>query len=109
VDEDARSALSRMRKGAVIVASCKPIKADDDNPPHERAKREYIDILDDDADRFFCTDKYWNDKKLALEFEVKSSGVVRKIGKASVLAAPALGISATASQARPHGTRHGWK
>jgi hypothetical protein len=109
VDEDARSALSRTRKGAVIVASCKPIKADDDNPPHERAKREYIDILEDDADRFFCTDEYWNDKKVALEFEVKSNGVVRKIGKASVLAAPALGISATASQARPHGTRHGRK
>jgi hypothetical protein len=103
VDSAARKALSRMRKGAVIVASCKPIKADDDNPPHERAKREYIDILDDDADRFFCTDEYWGDKALALEFEVKSSGVVRKIGTAAALAAPALGISSTASQARPHG------
>ncbi|MGE0232479.1 MAG: metallohydrolase [Flavobacteriaceae bacterium] len=109
VDPDARSALSQTRKGAIIVASCKPIKADDDNPPHERAKREYVDILDDDADRFFCTDEYWNDKKVALEFEVKSNGIVRKIGKASALAAPALGISATASQARPHGTGHGGK
>jgi hypothetical protein len=103
VDSDARSALSQTRKGAVIIASCKPIKADDDNPPHERAKREYIDIVDDDADRFFCTDEYWDEKEIALEFEVKSSGVVRKIGAASALAAPALGISATASQARPHG------
>jgi hypothetical protein len=109
VDEDARSALSRTRKGAVIVASCKPIKADDDNPPHERAKREYIDIVDRDIDRFFCSDEYWNDNKVSLEFEVTLSGVVRKIGKASVLAAPALGISATASQARPHGIRHGRK
>jgi hypothetical protein len=103
VDPDARSALSQTRKGAVIVASCKPIKADDDNPPHERAKREYIDILDDDADRFYCTDEFWNDKNIALEFEVKSSGVVRKIGAAAKIAASALGISATASQARPHG------
>jgi hypothetical protein len=109
VDQDARSALSQTRKGAVIVASCKPIKADDDNPPHERAKREYIDILDNDANRFFCTDEYWNQKEVALEFEVKSSGVVRKIGAASALAAPALGISATASQARPHGKGHGRK
>lgn len=69
----------------------------------------FIDILDDDADRFFCTDEYWNDKKIALEFEVKSNGIVRKIGKASALAAPALGISATALQARPHGTGHGGK
>jgi hypothetical protein len=104
VDSDARNALSQTRKGAVIVASCKPIKADDDNPPHERAKREYVDILDDDADRFFCTDEYWNDKGLVLEFEIKSSGIVRKIGKAAALAAPALGISATASHARPHGS-----
>lgn len=103
VDKPARNALSQTRKGAVIVASCKPIKADDDNPPHERAKREYIDIVGDDKDRFFCTDEYWDKKELALEFEVKSSGVVRKIGAASVIAAPALGISATASQARPHG------
>jgi hypothetical protein len=50
VGEAARNALSQTRKGAVIVASCKPIKKDDDNPPHERAKREYIDILDDDED-----------------------------------------------------------
>ena len=103
VDKPARNALSQTRKGAVIVASCKPIKADDDNPPHERAKREYIDIVGGDKDRFFCTDEYWDEKGLALEFEVKSSGVVRTIGAASVIAAPALGISATASQARPHG------
>jgi hypothetical protein len=104
VDSDARNALSQTRKGAIIVASCKPIKADDDNPPHERAKREYIDILDDDADRFFCTDEYWNKKELVLEYEIKSSGIVRKIGTAAALAAPALGISATASHARPHGS-----
>ena len=103
VDKPARNALSQMRKGAVIVASCKPIKADDDNPPHERAKREYVDILGGNKDRFFCTDEYWDKKELALEFEVKSSGVVRNIGEAAVIAAPALGISATASQARPHG------
>jgi hypothetical protein len=103
VDEDARSALSQTRKGAVIIASCKPIKKDDDNPPHERAKREYIDILDGDADRFFCTDEYWAAKGQTLEFEIKASGVIRRIGKAAVLAAPALGISATAAHARPHG------
>jgi hypothetical protein len=102
VDSDARSALSQKRKGAVIIASCKPIKADDDNPPHDRAKREYVDIAGSE-DRFFCTDEYWNEKKVSLEFEVKSSGIVRKIGSAAAIAAPALGISATASQARQHG------
>ena len=103
VDPDARAALSQTRKGAVIVASSKPIKEDDDNPPHERAKREYVDILDGDDERFYCTDEYWDDENQALEFEVKASGITRKLAKAAALAAPALGIGATAAQARQHG------
>jgi len=104
VDEDARDALAQPRKGAVIVASSKPIKDDDDNPPHHRAKREYIDIVDGDDDRFFCTDEHWDDDEQTLEFEVKASGVVRKLATAAALAAPALGISATAAHARQHGS-----
>lgn len=103
VDEDARNALSQTRKGAIIVASSKPIKDDDDNPPHHRAKREYIDIVDGDDDRFFCTDEHWDGDGQTLEFEVRASGVVRKLAKAAALAAPALGISATAAHARQHG------
>ena len=103
VDPDARNALSQTRKGAVIVASSKEIKKDDDNPPHERAKREYVDILDGDAERFYCTDEYWDDESQALEFEVKASGITRKIAKAAARAAVALGIGATAAQARQHG------
>ena len=103
VDPGAREALSQTRKGAVIVSSSKPIKKDDDNPPHERAKREYIDILDGDDERFFCTDEYWSDENQVLEFEIKASGIIRKVAKAAALAASALGIGATAAQARPHG------
>lgn len=103
VDPDAREALSQTRKGAVIIASSKPIKKDDDNPPHERAKREYIDILDGDDERFYCTDEYWADENQALEFEIKASGIPRKLAKAAALAAPALGIGATAAHARQHG------
>jgi len=103
VDPDARAALSQTRKGAVIVASSKPIKKDDDNPPHERAKREYIDILDGDDERFYCTDEYWHEESQALEFEVKASGITRKLAKAAALAARPLGIGATAAQARQHG------
>ena len=103
VDQDARSALSQSRKGAVVIASSKPIKDDDDNPPHDRAKREYVDILDGDDDRFYCTDEHWDDEGQALEFEIKTSGVVRKMARTAALAAPALGISATAAHARQHG------
>lgn len=103
VDEDARSALSQIRKGAVVVSSSKPIEKDDDNPPHERAKREYIDIVDDDLERFYCTDEYWTKENYALEFEVKASGITRKVAQASAYAAGALGIGGTATQARHHG------
>lgn len=103
VDEQARSALSQTRKGAVVIASCKTIKADDDNPPHERAKREYLDILDGDSDRFFCIEEHWEKQGQSLEFVIKANGVTRKIARAAALAASALGISATAAHARPHG------
>jgi len=103
VDEDARAALSQTRKGAVIVASCKPIKKDDDNPPHERAKREYVDIVDGDGSRFFCTDEHWRTEAKALEFEIKAIGITRKLATAAAAAAPALGIGATAARPRHHG------
>ena len=103
VDPDARESLSQTRKGAVIVASSKPIKKDDDNPPHERAKQEYVDIVDGDDERFYCTDEYWADENRALEFEIKASGITRKMAKAAALAVPALGIGATAAHARHHG------
>jgi hypothetical protein len=103
VDPDAREALSQTRKGAVIIASSKPIKKDDDNPPHERAKREYIDILEGDPERFTCTDEYWAKENQPLEFEIKASGITRKLAKATTLAAPALGVGVTAAHARQHG------
>jgi|GEM_PF-625703 len=103
VDPDARSALSQTRKGAVIIVSSKPIKKDIDNPPHERAKREYIDILNEDDECFYCTDEFWADEGQTLEFEIKASGITRKLARAAALAAPALGIGATAAHARQHG------
>ena len=54
-------------------------------------------------ERFYCTDEYWADENQALEFEIKASGITRKLAKAAALAAPALGIGATAAHARPHG------
>lgn len=102
VDPEARNALSQTRKGAVIVASSKPIKKDDDNPPHERAKREYQDILEGDEERFYCTDEYWNAQNQSLEFEIGPGGITRLITESSG-AASALGIGGVASQPRQHG------
>lgn len=102
VDPEARNALSQTQQGAVIVASSKPIENDDDNPPHERAKREYLDILGNDEERFFCTDEYWKKHTQALEFEIGSGGVTRRIPESSK-ASSALGIGGVAAQPRHHG------
>lgn len=103
VDPDARDALSRTRKGAIVIASSKPIKADDDNPPHDRAKREYVEIVDRDGERFICTDEHWSESGTVLEYEIKASGVVKKLAAATAGAASSMGVGATAAQPRQHG------
>jgi hypothetical protein len=106
VCDDARSALAQTREGAVIVASCKPIKADDDNPPHERAKREYLDIVENEDDRFFCTGEHPNEKSPeTLEFEVTSAGPEKGRKEIKAAAIAGLGIGGIAQQVRAHGKR----
>ena len=103
VNVDARSALAQARKGAIIVASCKTIDPDDCDPPSDRAKREYISILDDDDERFLCVADVWDDEGRALQYEIASSGITKKVKSAAKAAVAALGVGATASQARGHG------
>ena len=103
VCDDARSALAQTRKGAVIVASCEHIDPEDADPPSDRAKREYISIVDGKKDRFLCVADVWDDEKQPLRYEVGASGVTKVVKSAAKAAATALGIGATAAQARPHG------
>ncbi|TXJ29888.1 MAG: cobyric acid synthase CobQ [Chitinophagaceae bacterium] len=42
--------LDNHRKGAKIIASCKPIEDNDDDPPHYAAKQEYLKKLDKVSD-----------------------------------------------------------
>jgi hypothetical protein len=105
VCEDARSALAQTRKGAVIVASCEHIDPEDADPPSDRAKREYITIVDDKAERFVCVADIWEDEAQPLKFNIGSSGVIKAVKNAARAAVGALGIGATAAQARPHGRR----
>jgi hypothetical protein len=73
VCEDARSALSQTRKGAVVVASSKAIKDDDNDPPCIRAKREYEAIVKDAGGSFKCVGEP-EDNPGVLEFEVGQDG-----------------------------------
>lgn len=102
VDSDARSALSQTLEGAVIVASSKPIKDGDSDPPCIRAKREYVSIVDDD-DRFFCTCEYpCEEGPEVLEFVITALGPEKK-SRTLRSVATTLGVGATARTPRDHG------
>ena len=50
-DKPAKTSLEILdykRGSAKVVASCKEIKNDDDNPPHYRAKQEYVKKVKDE-------------------------------------------------------------
>lgn len=102
VNEEARKALSQTRSGAIIVASCKPITDDDCDPPCIRAKREYVDIVNEATGQFFCTGEYPNaDAVEPLEFTVGEHGL-----QASAKTQAAAKLAAVVSSARtpmPHG------
>jgi hypothetical protein len=58
VSVTAQHALAQARPGAVIVASSNPIKAEEADPPSDRAKREYVAIVNGVSGRFLCTGEY---------------------------------------------------
>ena len=107
VCEAARNALGQIRKGAIVVASSKTIDPNDSDPPCDRAKREYISIVDDKNDRFICVADVWEDEERALEYEITASGITKTVKSAAKAATAAMGIGATASQARAHGRADG--
>ncbi|MFA6528367.1 MAG: metallohydrolase [Candidatus Gracilibacteria bacterium] len=55
ISDKARNALGQARSSASIVASCKPISDDDNDPPCVRAEREYKKIAEEVGGEFLCT------------------------------------------------------
>ncbi|WP_018973147.1 hypothetical protein [Rudaea cellulosilytica] len=90
VSADARSALAQARTGALIIASCKPIKDDDADPPCIRAQREYKSILTGVGGLFFCTGETPNTwAPEPLEIEITAAGAKKKAARTSAAAAVA--------------------
>ena len=91
VSEKARSALGQARYGAKIIASCKPIRDDDGDPPCTRAKREYESILDPVFGKFLCTGETpftW--APAPIDIEIHAAGPkVRAVEAATAAAATA--------------------
>lgn len=77
VSEDAKSALSQARQGAVIVSSSEEIKDDDSDPPNYQAMKEYESIVDESDGTFQCLADYKPSKGKApevLTYKLTNSG-----------------------------------
>lgn len=89
VSEKARLALGQARFGAKIIASSKPIKDEDGDPPCTRAKREYESILDPVYGKFLCTGETpfaW--APAPIDIDILAGGPrVRELGSATAAAA----------------------
>jgi hypothetical protein len=73
--EDSLAILGKALDGARVVASCKPIKPDDDNPPHHAAKAEYVKVVG--KNNFISLSEVGNPKRpLPTTFEMSENGPV---------------------------------
>lgn len=93
VCDDARKALSQARSGAIIVSSSIPIKDNSDDPPCIRAKREYVDIVDNVNGSFKCVGEYPSEKSPdVMEFEIGNNGPRLKTKQMKTSVAVSSGI-----------------
>lgn len=99
VSEAARNALGQARYGAKIIASSKPIKDDDGDPPCTRAKREYESILDPVYGKFYCTGEtphWWATAPIDIDItaagpKVRESATATAAAATAAAAAPRAG------------------
>lgn len=98
VSQDARSALSQTRSGAVLIASSDPIKDDDNDPPCYGAKLEYEEIARGAGGTFVCTGEYPSASAPApLELLIASDGITLSAGERTKSLARALKPAAVVS------------
>jgi hypothetical protein len=94
--------LNKKREGAKIIASCKPIKDDDDNPPHYAARDEYVKVVD--GENFYVTMEYPNeDNPLPLIFRVTGNGPQKTEKPTSSAIASSAAIGSTVGNPQTYG------
>ena len=102
VCKDARNALSQTRRGAVIVASSKPVEDDDNDPPCIRAKREYQAIAKTADGSFKCVGEHPTKKNPeVMEFEIGENGP--RLRSKPMKAAAIVGAGSVGTQPLAHG------
>jgi len=95
---EARNALSQAKPGATLIASSKPVKDDDNDPPCIRAKREYVEIAEDCSGSFECVG---DSSPKAVAIEVGPNGP--KLRGKRLAAAAIVGSGVIGSQPVGHG------
>jgi len=106
VSEDARNALSQMRRGGAIVSSSAKILDDDCDPPCYGAKREYEGIAHEASGTFYSTaEDADTETGEPLEFRISGYGL-RRLGSSrssrpKSLLRPAASATALAFPNRP--------
>lgn len=102
VNTGARNALSQGRKGALIIASSKPVKDNDDDPPCIRAKREYEGMAEGFVGRFKCVGEHPSEKAPdVLEIRITRHGP--KPSTTLMGGGGVTGVGTVGSQPLPHG------
>ena len=103
--DNAFNALSHAKNKdtAIIISSSVEIVDDDKNPPHYKAKQEYLKIINNKKN-FYCTEEHLEDKKLApIEIELTSAGTQKVAGPSISKVSTASTVSS--GKAYEHGYR----
>jgi len=100
--ESSLEILNKKHHGALVVCSCKPIKKDDDNPPHYAAKEEYIKIVGDK--NLITTMEHPEEKQpLPIEFEISKKGPVKIVSSKVALVTSSSAIQKTTTTPQTYG------
>ena len=100
ISDDAKSALSKTEDNAYAIATCKPIKNDDDTPPSYQAKKEYIDIVG--SDNFICTAEHPEEDNISpIIFNLTAGGPQKQTPRTKPRTSKVA--TAAAGTALPHG------
>lgn len=100
--EESLHLLNQKRGKAYIVASSKPIKDNDDNPPSYKAKKQYLKIVGDD--RFLCTDENSSEENPEpIHFLLSKKGITKSRYSESNQRATVAAVSNVVSTPRTYG------
>ena len=99
--ESSRIILNMKRKGAIVVASCKKIKRDDDNPPSYVAANLYKKEVGDE--KFFVTSEYYDREKRPLIFELTRNGPAKGSSPSTDIAASSAAINRVIGTPKTYG------